>query len=408
MKKKVVSALTTAAIVSAVYTGTASADTYTVQKGDSLSLIAKKYHTSVVDLKTLNSLQSDLIRVSQVLQVAIPASQPAPVAQAPAPAAIYTVASGDTLSKIANQFGIALADLRQWNSINGYLIFPGQQLKVSNSTVAVSAPATPAQAAPASAPATASSSSSQYVVVSGDTLSKIANQFGISLSDLKQWNGIDGYLIFPGQSLKVSNGNSAVVQPTVAPTPAPAPAAPVASSTATYTVTSGDTLGKIATLSGMTVSDLMKLNNLSSVLIFPGQTLKVTGSTVSNAPAAPQASSSVVDFAKSLMGIPYVWGGSTLSGFDCSGVIYYVYNKTGKSIGRYSAAGYFDRSYYVDQPQPGDLVFFSNTYKKGISHMGIYIGGREFIHADEKYGIKISSLDSNYYKAHFDSFKRFY
>ena len=108
------------------------------------------------------------------------------------------------------------------------------------------------------------------------------------------------------------------------------------------------------------------------------------------------------------MGIPYVWGGSTLSGFDCSGFIYYVVNKTGKSIGRYSAAGYFDRSYYVDQPQAGDLVFFANTYKKGISHLGIYLGGRQFIHADEKYGIKISTLDSPYYTEHFDSFKRLY
>ncbi|MGG5255145.1 LysM peptidoglycan-binding domain-containing protein [Neobacillus sp. SM06] len=416
MKKKVVTALATAAIASAAYAGTASADTYTVQKGDTLSQIAKKYQTNVPDLKNLNGLPSDLIFINQVLQVSVPASQPAPVAQAPAPTAIYTVVSGDTLSKIAQQFGISLSDLKQWNGINGYLIFPGQKLKVSDSGSAASAVSAPASQPPA-APAPVQSTA-EYVVVSGDTLGKIARQFGIALSDLKQWNDLDSDLIFPGQKLNVSGSGSTAAPapvPVRAPAPlpvpvsAPAPAPTKPSASADYTVTSGDTLGKIAALSGMSVSELMKRNNLTSSLIFPGQTLKVSGEMAASTPvAAPQASSSVLDVAKSVMGVPYVWGGSTLSGFDCSGFIYYVFNKSGKSIGRYSAAGYFDRSYYVDKPQPGDLVYFANTYKKGISHMGIYLGGGQFIHADEKRGISISNLDNPYYKAHFDSFKRFY
>ena len=425
MKKKVVTALATAAIASAAYAGTAAADTYTVQKGDTLSQIAKKYQTNVLDLKNLNSLPSDLIFANQVLQVSVPSNQPAPVAQAPAPAAIYTVVKGDTLSKIAQQFGISLSDLKQWNGISGYLIFPGQQLKVANGSPAAPAASAPtpaaqaaptptpaAQAAPASTPAVPTlnpapaQSADEYVIVSGDTLGKIARQFGISLSELKQWNGLDGDLIFPGQKLKVSSGGS-IETPVPVPVSAPAPAKP--SAFADYTVTSGDTLGKIAALSGMSVSELMKLNNLTSSFIFPGQTLKVAGEVAASAPSAvAQASSLVLDVAKSVMGVPYVWGGSTLSGFDCSGFIYYVFNKSGKSIGRYSAAGYFDRSYYVDKPQPGDLVFFANTYKKGISHMGIYLGNNQFYHADEKRGVSISSLDNPYYKAHFDSFKRLY
>ena len=65
------------------------------------------------------------------------------------------------------------------------------------------------------------------------------------------------------------------------------------------------------------------------------------------------------------MGVPYVWAGSTPDGFDCSGFIYYAYNKAGKQMGRYSSEGYYNRSFYVNEPQPGDLVFFENTYKKG-------------------------------------------
>ena len=110
---------------------------------------------------------------------------------------------------------------------------------------------------------------------------------------------------------------------------------------------------------------------------------------------------------KKLIGIKYVFGGTTINGFDCSGFIYYAFNKAGHKIGRYSAAGYYDRSYYVNTPKPGDLVFFENTYKKGISHLGIYIGNNQFINADNS-GVRIVSLDNSYYKKHFSAFKRLY
>ena len=108
------------------------------------------------------------------------------------------------------------------------------------------------------------------------------------------------------------------------------------------------------------------------------------------------------------MGVPYAWGGSSLNGFDCSGFIYYAANQAGKKIGRTSAEGYYSRTFFVDQPQPGELVFFENTYKRGISHVGFYVGNNQFIHADEKAGITITSLSSNYWSKHFDGFKKFY
>jgi LysM repeat protein len=358
--KNIVRVLSTTAFLSLAYAGAAHASTYTVQKGDTLSKIALTYKTTVKDLKSLNGLTSDMIYVNQTLKVSdepVAAPQPQqPAVQAPQPAATYTVVKGDALIKIANRFNVTVAELKEWNNISGTIIYIGQQLKVS----------APGQAAPAPAPAP-----------------------------------------------------SPAPAPTPVPTPAPSPstAPPSWQSSIEYTIQSGDSLSKIAVKFGTTVGELKALNNLSSDLIYAGRKLMVPGPSGSAAPApapgttpAPAAdfASKTIEVAKSLMGIPYVWGGSTLSGFDCSGFIYYVTNQAGKKIGRYSAAGYYDRSYYIDKPQIGDLVFFANTYQKGISHVGFYIGNNQFIHANSTNGVMISSLSSTYYKQHFEAFKRFY
>ncbi|MCC6790276.1 MAG: C40 family peptidase [Thermomicrobiales bacterium] len=111
-------------------------------------------------------------------------------------------------------------------------------------------------------------------------------------------------------------------------------------------------------------------------------------------------SSSVVDFAMQYLGYPYVWATHGPSSFDCSGFTYWVLSNTlGVNIGTgtMSQIGYgtpVDRN----SLQPGDLVFFQNTYTWGLSHVGIYIGGNQFIHAEnESTGVVISNLDSSYY-----------
>ena len=84
-----------------------------------------------------------------------------------------------------------------------------------------------------------------------------------------------------------------------------------------------------------------------------------------------------------------------------------MFNQSGIKISRLSTDGYYDRSYYVDEPQPGDLVFFRNTYRQGISHMGIYLGNGDFIHAGED-GVKIANVNNSYWKSKFDGYKKFY
>ncbi|MFP7298689.1 LysM peptidoglycan-binding domain-containing protein [Neobacillus niacini] len=410
MKKTIVRAVSTAAFLSTVYAGSAYASTHTVEKGDSLWEIAKKYQTTVSELKSLNNLKSDFLQVNQKLKISAAAEAAKTVTTTTTSAATtYVVKSGDYLGKIAKQFNTSVSELKKLNGLKSDMIYVGQTLKVSGK--ATTAP-TPAPApAPAAPPA---SSTSLYTVVSGDTLGKIGLQFKMSVADLKKLNGLKSDMIYVGQKLKV-NGKAAETAPTptpaqpVAPAPAPAPA-----ETTQYTVKSGDTLGGISQKFNTTVAKIKELNSLKSDMIYVGQKLKVSGKAAEavKPPETPaQTGEFATDFvnaAKSVMGVPYVWAGSTINGFDCSGFIYYAANKAGYKIGRLSAAGYYSRTYYVDQPKPGDLVFFENTYKKGISHLGIYLGNNEFIHADEKRGVSIANLSNPYYTAHFDGFKRFY
>lgn len=377
--KKQAASFVAAALLSSAFAGIASADTYTVKKGDTLSHIAFTYKTSVSELKKANKLTSDLIYANQKLTV---------------PSAGSKVSTASVKSTTA-----------------------AKNTSTSKPTTSVKK---------------TTANSATYVVKSGDTLSKIASKHKIKLNDLKKWNGIKGHLIYPGQKLKVSNGTSTAaaakkeskpakpVQKPAAVTPAKpvqTPAKPAATPAVQteYVVKSGDTLSKIGLQFGMTVKQLKEDNKLTSDLIFVGQKLVIIKTAASPAvtetPASQPVESqdpAVISFAKEVMGVPYVWAGSTTEGFDCSGFIYYAFNKAGKQMGRYSSEGYYNRSYYVNEPQPGDLVFFENTYKKGISHMGIYLGNNEFIHASTTGGVMISNLSEAYYAKHFEGFKSFY
>src|SRR5688572_13358054 len=113
MKKTIIRALSTAALLSTVYAGTALADTYKVQKGDTLSEIAGKYHTSVKQIKTANGLKSDFLSVNQTLKITVAGK----MTQASQPAT-YTVVKGDALIKIANRYHVTVGKLKQWNKLD--------------------------------------------------------------------------------------------------------------------------------------------------------------------------------------------------------------------------------------------------------------------------------------------------
>ena len=105
----------------------------------------------------------------------------------------------------------------------------------------------------------------------------------------------------------------------------------------------------------------------------------------------------VIQSAMQYMGVPYVFGGTTPGGFDCSGYVRYVFAQAGIYLPRMA-----DEQYEAGMPistselVPGDLVFFS-TYTYGASHVGIYLGNGNFIHASSSRGVSIASLDSSYW-----------
>lgn len=135
--------------------------------------------------------------------------------------------------------------------------------------------------------------------------------------------------------------------------------------------------------------------------------LFLVGQPLSKTSAATMDGNDIVSEAKEHLGVDYVFGGSSPSGFDCSGFVRYVYKQAGINLPRSSSEQYeVGKSVSKDDLAPGDLVFFKDTYKSGISHAGIYIGSNKFISASSSKGIKIDSLSASYWAPKYAGAKR--
>jgi cell wall-associated NlpC family hydrolase len=120
-------------------------------------------------------------------------------------------------------------------------------------------------------------------------------------------------------------------------------------------------------------------------------------------PAPSNRGAIIVSNALKFVGYRYRFGGTSPAGFDCSGFVYYVMKISGLNVGRsmYAQLNSGQRISTKDL-QPGDLLFWSNTYKRGLSHAGIYIGNGKFIHAEnERTGVRISSMYTAYWASRF-------
>lgn len=239
----------------------------------------------------------------------------------------------------------------------------------------------------------------KYTVKAGDTLWGISNKYGVSVSQLKAVNGLQGELLSIGQVLVI---------------PGTGAASPSRSGSAVHVVAAGDTLWQIAQKYDTSVSAIMSANKLASDRLHIGQRLSIpraAGSqslaarpkNLSTLPPAPvsrsdsDAARDILEIAHAQLGKPYVWGSQGPDGFDCSGFTSYVFKQFGVSLS-HSSYEQFKQGVPVsgDELQPGDLVFFT-TYSKGASHVGIYTGDGQFIHASSSKGITYTSLSDSWY-----------
>ncbi|MCR1902282.1 LysM peptidoglycan-binding domain-containing protein [Ligilactobacillus apodemi] len=293
---------TTPAATTNQTTSTATATgTYTVKSGDTLYRIAQNNNMSLDTLKSLNGLTSNTIYVGQVLKVSgstsTTTSNTSSGSQTTTPATTtgttstatatgtYTVKSGDTLYRIAQNNNMSLDTLKSLNGLTSNTIYVGQVLKVSGSTSTTTTSTNNSQATTTNTSQTTSSATGTYTVKSGDTLYRIAQNNNMSLDTLKSLNGLTSNTIYVGQVLKVSGSTSTTTtntsnsgQATTTNT-----SQTTSSATGTYTVKAGDSLYRIAQNNNMSLDSLKSLNGLTSNLIIPGQVLKVSATSSTTA-----------------------------------------------------------------------------------------------------------------------------
>ena len=180
---------------------------------------------------------------------------------------VYRVKSGDYLGRIASRHRCTVAQIKRWNNLKSNNISIGQRLVIYRG----GGPSTSSSSSTASVSSSSSSSQTStptgsYTVKSGDTLSGIATRHGVTVAQLKQWNGLTSNNIKVGQKLKLNSTGSA----------SSAPAASTSGDYTTYTIKSGDSFYSIAkNFPGVSAQDIMNFNGLSSSKIQPGMKIKI-------------------------------------------------------------------------------------------------------------------------------------
>ncbi len=204
---------------------------YTVEFGDTLYSIARKYNTTVNVLKEINNLTSNNLSIGQILKIPTRITN-----EDTNNYIIYTVKAGDSLYKIAQNYGVSVDEIKNLNGLSNNLLSIGQMLKIPTQT-------------------NNNSEILTYIVKAGDSLYKIAILYGTTVDAIKELNNLTSNNLSIGQVLKIPNSSN--------------------TSYISYIVKAGDSLYKIANLYSTSVNAIKELNNLTSNNLSIGQVLKI-------------------------------------------------------------------------------------------------------------------------------------
>ena len=464
-----------------------STTTHKVKQNETVWALSKKYGVSIQSIEKLNRINSNhLIITGQTLQ--IPSKDGSQTVNKNDNKSTYTIKSGDTLWRIAQDNHISLDELLSLNNLNASdIIYPGQVIKLTSAAAtstpstqqqvqdkaAVTTPATDNQSSqaqatsassssqavstaqnssaattatsssvttPAASQAAATSSSSsvaqqpaassssavqqsssqvttqsssevkddnaqkvQYTAKAGDSLYSIAQSFGVSIDSLRSNNNL-GATLLPGQTLTIVNptktpsqeesSSNSVATNNTATTSSAAQSSSQQSVANNSVAQTSSSQQQTVTTPAASSSSAASSNSVAQTNNTQQATTTNTAATNNNATTVntsnvttttntgSASASAIISYAQSFIGVPYVWGGSTPSGFDCSGLVQYVYAHYGVNLPRVTTAQENAGTVIpVSAAQPGDLYFWG---AKGSSyHVAIATGGGSFIHAPE-------------------------
>ncbi|MCL3858170.1 peptidoglycan endopeptidase [Pediococcus pentosaceus] len=373
----------------------AHADSVKVQKSDTVWALSQKYGVSVKSIESLNNINqnSHLIFVGQ--DINIPGKTDSKVTK-------ITVKSGDSLSVLAEKYGVSVNAIMKANNLSSSLIIVGQSLTIpaangsasqASSTyvpqatqqVTVQASSAAAQTVVTPAP---SSAATTYVApassaVTSQAVTSVAPSSAVSSAASS---------VAPSSSAVTSQAATSVA-PSSAVSSAASSVAPSSSAVTSQAVTSVAPSSAATTPSYTThTSSAATTTNTTNVASSAASSSATTTTT--------QNTGSVTGLARSLANntIPYVWGGKTTSGFDCSGFVSYVYqHSAGISLPSYTVAmeSYVTKK-SVSAAQPGDLLFWGSA--GSTYHVAIYLGNNQYANAPTfGQNAKVSTISSYFY-----------
>ena len=401
----------------------AHADSVKVQKNDTVWALSQKYGVSIKSIESLNNINqnSHLIFVGQ--EINIPEknnAEPKTSVSDKVKADSVTVKSGDSLSVIAQRYGVSVNALMQANHLTSSLILVGQQLNIpSGNTVSTHstyvAPAAPASSAAKpqvqtpTSQATQSAASNSAAVSSAVQSSSAASQTPSSAVTSSAASSVAPSSVAPSSVATASStqANSAASHSYSKPASA-ASSASVATNANQAASSAAPQISKQqqAASSAAPSSAPATTNHVASSAAPSSAPAASTNHVASSAAPSSAATSnvqntgSVTGLATSLANntIPYVWGGKTPAGFDCSGFVSYVFqHAAGISLPSYTVAmeSYVNKE-SVSAAQPGDLLFWGTpgaTY-----HVGIYLGNNQYASAPTfGQNVKVQTISSYFY-----------